>query len=86
MNCCIYRSKKKQGSYLYITEKNNFDQVPDELMKLFGKPEFSFEFELDENRKLANADAKEVIKHLQENGFFLQLPPPDDVIKNSSIA
>ncbi len=86
MNCCIYRSKKKQGSYLYITERNNFEKVPKELMTLLGNPEFSFEFELTEDKKLANADVKDVIQHLRDDGFFLQLPPPDETIQHETSA
>lgn len=81
MNCCIYRSRKKQGSYLYVTEKNNFSNVPKDLIKLFGSPEFVFEFELTENKKLAQSNAKDVMQHLRENGFFLQIPPPDEHIQ-----
>lgn len=77
MNCCIYRSRKKQGSYLYIKEKNNFSDIPEDLIKLFGTPEFSFEFQLTKDTTLANSNAKDVIQQLQDNGFFLQMPPPN---------
>jgi uncharacterized protein YcgL (UPF0745 family) len=78
MNCCIYRSRKKLGSYLYITEKNNFSDIPDELFKIFGIPEFSFELELTESKKLARVDAKDVIASLQKDGFYLQMTPIDE--------
>jgi uncharacterized protein YcgL (UPF0745 family) len=78
MNCCIYRSRKKLGSYLYITEKNNFSDVPDELIKIFGIPEFSFEFNLTENKKLAQVDVKDVMENLQKDGFYLQMTPIDE--------
>lgn len=81
MNCCIYRSRRKAGSYLYINEKNNFSDIPEDLLKMFGKPEFAFEFDLTEDKKLAQSDAKLVLQNLKENGFFLQLPPPEDIIK-----
>ena len=80
MNCCIYRSRKKQGSYLYITEKNNFSDVPEDLLRLFGNPEFAFEFELTEHKKLAQSNTQDVMQQLQENGFFLQIPPPAERI------
>ena len=84
MNCCIYRSQKKPGSYLYINEKNNFSDIPEELFKLFGTPEFSFEFDLTEDRKLAQSDTAEVLYHLKENGFFLQLSALDEAISRSA--
>ena len=83
MNCCIYRSRKKQGSYLYIKEKNNFSDIPEDLIKLFGTPEFSFEFQLTEEIKLAHSDTKDVMRQLRENGFFLQIPPPSETDKVS---
>ena len=78
MNCYIYRSSRKVGSYLYITEKNNFSDIPEELLKLLGQVEFAFQLKLNENKILANADVKIVLQQLKEQGFFLQMPPPQD--------
>jgi len=75
MNCYVYRSNKKQGMYLYLVEKDNFDDVPDSLMKLLGEVVFSFEFDLTKNRKLVKEETREVLRNLKENGFFLQMPP-----------
>ncbi len=76
MNCFVYRSQKKSGMYLYLTEKDNFSEVPDTLIKLLGELTFSFEFDLSEDRKLVREESKEVIRIIQENGYFLQMPPP----------
>ncbi len=78
MNCYVYRSKHKQGLYLYLKEKDNFSDVPESLLTLLGETTFSFEFDLSENRKLVRAEALEVIRNLKENGFFLQMPPAKD--------
>jgi len=77
MNCYIYRSRKKVGSYLYLPEKNNFSELPEELLKLFGHPEFAFQFDLSSKKQLASIDSQTVIQHLQEQGFYLQIPPPE---------
>jgi uncharacterized protein len=74
MQCFIYRSPKKSNTYLYVLKKNEFSDVPQGLMKLFGKPEFALELELTPERKLAAADALEVLKNLSEQGFHLQMP------------
>jgi len=76
MNCFVYRSNTKQGMYLYLTDKDDFDCVPDSLLKLLGNITFSFEFDLSKNRKLVKAEASEVIRLITENGYFLQMPPP----------
>jgi len=78
MNCYIYRSSRKVGSYLYITEKNNFSDIPEELLKLLGQVEFAFQLKLNKNKTLANADVKIVLQQLKQQGFFLQMPPPQD--------
>jgi uncharacterized protein YcgL (UPF0745 family) len=75
MNCFVYRSNKKQGMYLYLVEKDNFDDVPESLMKLLGELVFSFEFDLSKDRKLVKAESEEVLRILKENGYFLQMPP-----------
>lgn len=76
MHCYIYRSRKKVGSYLYLPTKNDFSALPKALMRLFGQPEFAFEFNLSTRKKLAEVDSHTVIKNLQEEGFYLQIPPP----------
>lgn len=78
MNCFVYRSDRKSGMYLYLKEKDNFSSVPQALLDLLGDITFSFEFDLGEDRKLVRAEAKEVIRNMQENGFFLQMPPSKD--------
>ena len=75
MNCYVYRSNKKPGMFLYLVEKDDFSQVPESLMKLLGEIVFSFEFDLSKDRKLVKAEAEEVLRIMNENGYFLQMPP-----------
>ncbi len=77
MLCTIYKSTKKEGAYLYIPKKDDFSQVPDTLMKMFGKPSLVMMINLD-GRELAQVDIEKVKKSLNEEGFFLQLPPPPE--------
>ena len=80
MQCYVYRSRRKQGSFLFLPEKDNFARVPEVLLKIFGAPEFSFEFFLDDERQLQfQVAASEVRRVMQENGFFLQLPPNEEL-------
>ncbi|NUY55538.1 YcgL domain-containing protein [Salinivibrio sp. MA351] len=79
MYCAIYRSKKKEGTYLYLAEKDKFDDVPEALMNSFGQPEFAMMIDLDKREKLAVVNITKVKQSLQEEGFFVQLPPPPDV-------
>ena len=77
MICYVYRSNRKRDTYLYIREKDDFSDIPETVLTIFGKPEYSLSFFLDESRKLAQADPVEVINQLQANGFYLQLPRND---------
>ncbi len=78
MQCFVYRSRHKQHTYLFLPKQDDFSQVPESLLRLFGEAEFSFEFELIPGRKMIQADAAEVQRNIRENGFFLQLPPGDE--------
>ncbi len=73
--CWIYKSSRKEEMYLYLSEEEGFDEVPDELRKTFGEPVFVMELELSEQRPLARADTVAVMRSLKDEGFYLQMPP-----------
>ncbi|HAS3638959.1 YcgL domain-containing protein [Vibrio cholerae] len=77
MLCSIYKSPKKEGTYLYIPKRDDFSQVPDILKQMFGKPIFVMLVNL-EQRQLAQVNVEKVKQSMQEQGFFLQLPPPPE--------
>ncbi|CAH9017646.1 YcgL domain-containing protein [Candidatus Nitrosacidococcus sp. I8] len=72
--CAIYRSYKKEGSYLYIKKKEDFSQVPEKLMEILGKLNFVMELELHPNIPLAQGNPQEIINIIREKGYFLQIP------------
>ncbi len=78
MQCFVYRSLRKSDTYIYIPQKGEFSHVPKALMEIFGKPEFALEFDLTPERKLAVANAREVIKNLKDQGFYLQMPSENE--------
>ena len=41
MFCVIYRSSKRDQTYLYVEKKDDFSRVPEELMKGFGQPQLA---------------------------------------------
>ena len=73
--CWIYRSPKKDEMYLYIRQQDNFEDIPEALLKQFGAPVFVMQLDLDSERRLARENIATVIHNLQENGFHLQMPP-----------
>lgn len=78
MQCFIYKSLKKEFLYLYIVHKDDFSAVPHDVLHHFGQAEFVLELDLTAQRKLAREDSTKVIAQLQENGFFIQMPPSAD--------
>lgn len=75
MRCFVYRSGRKQDTYLYLPRADDFSDVPDALMQVFGKPETALDFELTSNATLASEDPKQVLSNIEEQGFHLQMPP-----------
>ncbi|RLA13435.1 MAG: hypothetical protein DRQ59_05315 [Gammaproteobacteria bacterium] len=73
MFCYIYRSSRKVDTYLYLVDKDDFSILPEEMLKIFGDPEFSFSFELSKDKKLAMEDAGVVLDNLESKGYHLQL-------------
>ena len=84
MLCHIYRSNLKLDTYLYLLDKDDFSIIPQELLRVFGPPEFSFSFDLTEERKLAKEDAAEVLENLTQRGYHLQLQ--DDILVEQMLA
>ena len=78
MFCVIYRSSKRDQTYLYVEKKDDFSRVPEELLKGFGEPRLAMILPLDGSKKLANADFDKVKQALKDEGYYLQLPPPPE--------
>jgi uncharacterized protein YcgL (UPF0745 family) len=77
MNAYIYKSSRKAELYIYITQKDDFSNVPQALYDSMGKePIFVMEIELTPERKLARENVDTVISNLETQGFHLQIPPP----------
>ncbi|ELY3854455.1 YcgL domain-containing protein [Providencia huaxiensis] len=76
MICAIYRSPKREQTYLYIEKKDDFSRVPEDLLAQFGTPQFAMLIALDKRDRLANADLARVKADLIDVGYYLQFPPP----------
>lgn len=82
MFCVIYRSNKRDQTYLYVEKKDDFSRVPEELMQSFGQPQLAMILPLDGRKQLARADLDKVKQSLSEQGYYLQIPPPaEDLLK-----
>mgnify|MGYP001820235062 CR=1 FL=1 len=75
IHCQIYRSSRKPETYLYVEKSRGLEDVPEALMQQFGEPEEVMSLLLDSERRLARADAAEVLQLIAQQGFYLQMPP-----------
>lgn len=79
MNCSVFRSPRKDYTYLYLADDCRLEDLPGTLLDAFGTPEFVIGLELSPERQLASEDVGEVMANLREQGYHLQLPPGDQV-------
>ncbi len=73
--CVIYRSARKTDNYLYVERANDFARVPQALLELLGPLTLVMSLELHPQRKLAQVDVMQVMQRLEQQGYYLQMPP-----------
>ena len=78
----VFKSLKKLDTYLYVDKLQNFEELPSGLRDSFGQYELVLEMELSPERKLARADANQVLSDIALKGFYLQLPPTIEELSN----
>lgn len=79
MKCVIYKGRRRADTYLYIEREDDFSRVPEALLGMLGRLERVMELELTPGRALAQADPEQVRRLLREQGYYLQMPPPQDM-------
>ena len=83
MLCAVYKTKKKSGMFLYVPEKDKFDEVPEALINQFGHPELVMMLPLDKRERLGTVDKQKLIAALTEQGYYLQMPPKEENLLES---
>ncbi|MDP4534673.1 YcgL domain-containing protein [Alkalimonas collagenimarina] len=78
MLCTVYKSPKKEHTYLFIKRRDDFASVPESLLQTFGTPVLVTILDLNRRTSLAQSDLTKVRAALDEQGYYLQLPPPVD--------
>ena len=61
--------------YLYVKKAEGLSKVPEELLKLFGRPQQAMVLLLTPGKRLANASVEKVAECLEAQGYYLQMPP-----------
>ena len=73
--CLIYRSGKKEETYLYLPVGKSFSDLPEELQQTFGEPFLVMKLDVHADARLARVTPARVLEALDKDGYFLQLPP-----------
>lgn len=83
MKCAVYRSNRKDLTYLYLPEGEDMSKVPEALLRMISPMERVLEFDLTSERRLAQENAAAVLAQLNEKGWFLQMPREDNPVYQS---
>ncbi len=75
MFCVIYRSARREQTYLYVEKRDDFSRVPETLMQSFGQPQLAMILPLDGSKKLAGADLEKVKKRARRAGILFTASP-----------
>ena len=75
MHCQVFRSQKKDETYLFVATDQPFEELPEDLLATFGEPVFVMALKLSSKSKLARVETQSVLDSLSVRGYFLQLPP-----------
>ena len=81
MLCDVFSSRRKVDTYLFLPHDADFDEVPENLRNSFGIPNKVLTINLAKRQKLARISSADLIKHLNETGYYLQLPPQQESLK-----
>ena len=77
LHCCVYKSLRKEKTFLFVLKENDFSKVPESLLEALGKIEKLIDLELTPERQVARGEARYIMDDLLEKGFHLQLPPTE---------
>ena len=73
--CEVYRCAKKEGMYIYLDKARGLDVLPEALKQRAGKMEVAMTLVITPEKNLARAKAEDVLTAIDNQGFYLQMPP-----------
>jgi len=74
IECTVYKSLKKDETYVFIPTETLIADLPDELKKVLGETEKVMSLTITPEKKMARGTGAEVMKNIKEQGFHLQMP------------
>ncbi|VEI45508.1 YcgL domain [Actinobacillus equuli] len=79
--CAIYKSPKREGMFLYVAKRDQFDSVPEELRQMFGKPQFVMLFNLNGEKQLKRSKTKKFCKRFKHKAFLTNATTTGEFVK-----
>lgn len=77
MQCVVCKCSLKPDTYVFLRSEDASELIPAALRETLGRFIKVMDLQLTPERKLARADAAEIISALQTRGYYLQMPPTD---------
>lgn len=86
MQCYVYASRRRPNTYVWLAEPDGFGILPESLRSMLGELRFAMELQLVSQRRLPREDAAQVLAHLRERGWHLQLMqlPPESALTGAN--
>lgn len=75
MQAYIYKSQRKDETFVYLAARDDFERLPEPLRTQLGELTFVLDVALTPERRLAREDVHVVRANLAERGFHIQFPP-----------
>ena len=82
IECVVYKSLKKDETYVFIPSTTTLSDLPDELMKVLGQTEMVMTLNLTPEKKMARGTTSEIIISIEKQGFHLQMPENPQIKTN----
>ena len=82
LECAVYKSQKKDETYVFISATTPLSELPEKLLKLLGEAEMLMTLTLTPDKKMARGTAKEIIENIEEQGYYLQMPIKAEIDMN----
>lgn len=74
MECVVYKSLKKDETFLFIETTTPLSDLPADLIKVLGQTEMLMTLNLTPEKKMARGNASEIMISIEKHGFHLQMP------------
>ncbi|WP_221794863.1 YcgL domain-containing protein [Oceanobacter mangrovi] len=76
--CDVYKSRKKDEAYIYVSRQGGLEKIPEALLEMFGKPQLAMTLIITADKQLARYTGAQILEAIDNQGFFLQMPPPKE--------